>query len=382
MNKSKIKCKLGFKISIVVAIIQFAVFSVLFLLINNTVEKSAHNNAVNSMQTTAIDRSEIINNYIESTEESLTAYLRAEQITNLLSDPTNKEYAAAAQKYTEQFSADLTDLEGIYASSWDTEVLTHTNSAVIGKVTRSEEESKKQLHDAMISANGVYNMGIITSPASGQQIISMYKAVQSENGDYIGLGGIGIMTSGLIEKLDAMPLDGFSQAQYYLVDVNSGTYIFNPDSEKVGTVSEDKFVNDIIEKIKEDSDVKCGSLKYKDDKGKSNIAAYNNISDQGWVYIVSDKTSEVEAVVFSLRGMMSIMFTACILLLAVIVYIVISRMIKPLKTVEKSIDKLGNIQLDAAESIIQYTSRKDEIGHIAVSVNNLCNSLKSATNDI
>ncbi|MCI5579567.1 MAG: hypothetical protein MR364_08780, partial [Oscillospiraceae bacterium] len=100
MNKSKIKCKLGFKISIVVAIIQFAVFSVLFLLINNTVEKSAHNNAVNSMQTTAIDRSEIINNYIESTEESLTAYLRAEQITNLLSDPTNKEYAAAAQKYT------------------------------------------------------------------------------------------------------------------------------------------------------------------------------------------------------------------------------------------------------------------------------------------
>lgn len=130
MKNKKSLCRLGLKISLSVLIIQLVVFAVLFLVINNSVSASAQENAVNNMRTAAIDRSEIIENYISSTEDSLTAYLKAEQIYNLLSDPDNEEYSAAAQSYTESFGSDLTKLEGIYASSLDTEVLTHTNKAV------------------------------------------------------------------------------------------------------------------------------------------------------------------------------------------------------------------------------------------------------------
>lgn len=383
MNADKKICRLGLRITTAVLIVQFIVFTVLFVFINSSVSASAHDNAVNNMQTAALDRSEIISNYIRSTEDSLTAYLKAGQIYDLLRDPSNGEYVAEAQKYTEIFSKDVINLEGIYASSWDTTTLTHTNPSVVGKVTRPDEERRKPLHDSMLAADGgVYNTGILISPASGQQVISMYKAVMGDDGAPIGFGGIAIFTSGLVEKLNELPLDGLSQAQYYLVNVNTGEYIFHPDTEKITTVAEEKYVTDIIALVRDSSGEICSSLNYKDESGCEYYAAFNSINEQGWVFILSDKADEVLA---SVRGLRAVLILICVLgmvVLTAVVYTVISRLISPLKAVENVVVDLGNIQLDAANDIEKYTFRNDEIGNIANAVNMLCLSLKNATNDI
>lgn len=380
MNKKY--CRLGFKISLQVLIVQVLVFAVLFVFIINSVTASSRDNAVNNMQTAAADRSEIITNYIKSTEDTLTAYLKAEQIYDLLRDPSNEEAVAAAQKYTENFSKDLTNLEGIYASSWDTKMLTHTNVNVVGKITRPDEDRRKQLHDAILATQGVYNTGILISPATGEQIISMYKAVREADGTHIGLGGIGIFTGGLVEKLNELPLDGLSGASYYLVNANTGEYIFHPDAEKITTVAEEKFVTDIIGAVKgKDKDV-CGSVSYKDELGNDNIAAYNSLPEQGWVFIISDKSSEVLSSVASLRTMLVIICIVSVLALSLTVYFVITKSISPLKEVEDAVTELGNINLDAGRKIERFTARKDEIGSIAAAVNKVCVSLKTATDDI
>lgn len=382
MNKNQKLCRLGMKISLSVLAIQFVVFTVLFLVINSSVSSSAHDNAVNNMQTAAIDRSEIISNYIKSTEDTLTAYLKAEQIYDLLRDPSNEECVAAAQKYTENFSKDVTNLEGIYASSWDTKTLAHTSSKAVGIVTRPDESKRKPLHDAMLATDGVYNTGIIISPASGNQVISMYKAVKGDDGNPIGFGGVAIFTSGLVEKLNDLPLDGLSEAQYYLVNVNTGEYIFHPDAEKITTIAEEKFVTDIIAQVKGQSEDVCGSINYRDENGLENIAAFNSLSEQGWVFILSDKASEVLASVKSLRAVLIIVFSICLILLTAVVYFVVRGMIAPLKIVENAVVDLSNLHLDSANAIEQYTTRKDEIGNIANAVNMLCISLKSVTIDI
>lgn len=382
MSTNKKICKLGLKISAAVLVTQFIAFTFLFIFMNSSVTASAHDNAVNNMQTAAIDRSEIIHNYIKSTEDTLTAYLKAEQIYDLLRDPSNAEYVSAAQKYTENFGKDLTNLEGIYASSWDTKMLTHTNVNVVGKVTRPDEGKRKQLHDAILATEGVYNTGIIISPASGEQVISMYKAVREEDGSHIGLGGIGIFTSGLVDKLNELPLDGLSGAQYFLVNANTGEYIFHPDTEKITTVAEEEFVNDIIAQVKGQSEDVCGSINYKDENGRKNIAAFNSLSEQGWVFILSDKSSEVLAAAEVMRIKLGIICIVSEILLTIAAYFVVRKMIEPLKTVESAITELGNIRLDAADEVDKYTGRKDEIGNIANAVNMLCISLKNATNDI
>lgn len=382
MKRANKLCKLGLKISSSVLVIQFVVFAVIFTLIISSVTASTQKNAVNNMQTAAADRSEIINNYIKATEDTLIAYLKAEQIYDLLRDPENPECIAAAQEYTERFSKDLTNLEGIYASTWDTQMRTHTNANAVGKITRPDEDRRKQLHDAILATEGVYNTGILISPATGEQIISMYQAVRESDGSHIGLGGIGIFTGGLVDKLNELPLDGLDGAQYYLVNVNTSEYIFHPDTEKITTIAEDKFVTDIIAQVKDKTEDVCGSVNYTGDDGKENIAAFNSISEQGWVFILSDSAAEVLSSVSGLKTILIVICFVSIIVLSCIVYFVVRKMVYPLKAVENAVTELGNIRLDAADNIEKYTRRKDEIGNIANAVNMLCISLKSATADI
>ncbi len=379
-NNNRI-CKIGIKVTLPVLIVQLTVFLLLFLIVNNSLTAAMNSSARSNFKTAAIDRSEIIESYIRSTEDTLTAYLKAEQIYNLLSDPANPEYIAASQKYTENFSKDLSDLEGIYASSWDTKTLTHTNQSVVGLVTRPDEERRKLLHDSLTATNGVYNTGIIISPASGLQTISMYKAVRNDNGDCIGYGGIGVLTSGLVNTLNGLGFDGLESARYFLVNVNTGEYIFHPDTEKITTVAEEQFVLDIISDVKGTTDDICGYTQYSEGS-KKYIASYNSISSYGWVFIIADETSEVFAAANSLRIVLLVICLVCAVILSTIVYFVIRSMIRPIKTVENAIIELGNIRLGSSHDVAQLSRRNDEIGHIAKASNMLCENLKKAVDDI
>lgn len=380
MNKNGI-CKVGLRITLLVLIAQAVVFLTLFLIINGSVTNSTQNNAVNSMETVALDRSEIIMNYVRSAENSLTSYLKADQIIALLNDKSNAGKKSAAQKYTEDYGKDLSNLEGIYASSWETEVLTHTNAGTVGMVTRPDEANRNELHEAMLAADGVYNTGIIISPSSGEQIISMYKAVTNESGNPIGLGGIGIFTKGLVEKLNELPLNGMPSAEYYLINAATGEYIFHPDTEKITTVADEDFIRDIIEKVNGKDENICDYTTYRQN-GTSYIAAYNSISDYGWVFVIADKRAEVFASAYGLSIMLAIIFVLSAIVLTVIVYLLINSSVKPLKDVENAITELGNIRLDATNNIDRYTVRNDEIGSIAKASSTLRENMTNSVNDI
>ena len=369
------------RIIAIVLATQILMFAGMFLRINGLVSSSSYQNAVNNMQTAAQDRSEIIENYIKSTEDTLTAYLKAQQIYDLLRNPDDPEKAAAAQKYTENFSKDISSLEGIYASSWDTTVRTHTAHQVIGKITRPDEDKRKQLHDAILATNSVYNTGIIISPATGEQIISMYKAVCEEDGTPIGLGGIGIFTNGLVEKLNSLPLTGLDNAEYYLLNANTGEYIFHPDSEKIATIANETYITDIISNVKGSNEAMTDSITYNNNNSEY-IAAYTYMENQGWVFILADKSSEVLASVTSLKIELIITCLVTICLLTLVVFFVVRHLIKPLKRVENAVIDLEHIDFDASKSVEDLVNKPDEIGTIATAVVDMCTSLKNATGDI
>lgn len=373
--------RIGIKVTVPVLVVQLVVFLALFGVVNSSLSNAMNSSAQSNFKTAAMDRSEIIESYIKSTEDTLTSYLKASQIQNLLNDPANPEYTAEAQKYTEDFSRELANLEGIYASSWDTKTLTHTSAGAVGLVTRPDEAKRKPLHDAMIAANGVYNTGIMISPASGNQVISMYKAVKNDEGEYIGYGGIAVLTEGLVDTLDGLGLDGLESSQYFLVNADTGEYIFHPDAEKIATVAEEKFVNDIIAEVKGTAEDACNYTEYTEGRTKY-IAAYNSISSHGWVFIISDKTSEVFAAANSLRIVLAIICVLSALILSVIVYLVIGRTIRPIKTVENAINRMSDIRLNVTDDVAKLSERNDEIGNIARASSKLCGNLKKAVEDI
>ena len=99
-----------------------------------------------NLQTIVQERSQIVENYVQESEVILSAYSKAGEILNVLKNPENKSAVDAAQKYTESFSADINNLEGLYVSEWNTHVLAHTNAGVVGITTR-EGDSLQALQD-------------------------------------------------------------------------------------------------------------------------------------------------------------------------------------------------------------------------------------------
>ncbi len=199
--------KLGKRISICIVLVLLIVMVPFSVFIIGITSKNTKTNSINNMETVAIERSQIIANYIEDMEKILVAFSKAGEVTDLLLNTNDAEALKAAQAYTEYFSKDISNLDGIYISDWETKVLSHTNPDVHGIVMR-EGDSLKQLQDSILAAGEVYNTGIVVSPASGRQVISMYRGIYNSTGEPVGIAGLAVYTEGLVSILDSLVMQG------------------------------------------------------------------------------------------------------------------------------------------------------------------------------
>lgn len=366
--------KIAYKITGAIMAVQIIVLAVLYIFVSNTITKSIRKNTIDSMQTIVEDRSQIIENYVHETESYLTAYSKAGEIGELLLNPEDGKARADAQRYTENFSADIENLEGIYVSEWNTHVLAHTNEGAVGITTR-EGESLKTLQDAMLSADGVYNVGFVFSPASGEQILSMYRAYLGEDGTPVGLVGAGIYISGLKEMLDEMPNAGLDHAKYYLINTHTGEYIFHENGEMCGSTAQEDYVVDMLAKLEQDgASASTDHIEY-DDNGVHSIAAYHYISDRGWLFLLTDTSDEIFATANTARIYMLILCSIALIFLISVSYLVISGLMKPLSPITKTLRKIADCDITNDENMRKYTSRNDDLGEIANASNNVIESL-------
>ncbi|MBP1592710.1 MAG: hypothetical protein ILP22_11815, partial [Oscillospiraceae bacterium] len=118
-------------------LLQLILMFILSMGITQIISTSAARSSDDYMVTIADERSRIIRNYVESAENILSAYSHAGEIHKVLENPNDKAAVEAAQKYTEEFSDDIVNLEGIYVSNCDTKVLAHTNRSTVGVTTRT-----------------------------------------------------------------------------------------------------------------------------------------------------------------------------------------------------------------------------------------------------
>lgn len=373
MEKRKIKVSI--LISVLVMVVQLVVLVVLYSFVNFSNTKNMQENTVASMQTMVKERSLIIENYVKETERYLTSYSRAGEISDLLKNPTDSNAVKAAQAYTEAFSADMDNLEGIYASEWNTHVLAHTNPKVVGMVTR-EGEAAKGLQDILVSTDGVYNAGFIFSPASGKQIISLYQACYDENGNPIGLVGGGIYISGLKEILDGLPVAGLEQAKYYLINAKTGEYIFHEDEEKLGTVAEEEHVLKILSELEDGNEEELTNYIEYDEQGVENIAAYHYVKDRGWLFLLTDTSEEIFATTKKTQRELFVLCIVALIVLMVLTYVVISVSMKPLSAIGRVLLRIAQYDISNDKDIKKITKRRDDLGAFAQASETVIASLR------
>ena len=162
--------------------------------VSDRVSEIVKNDITNQMTDAVESRAAIINDYVASAEEYMTAFALGKEVHDLLMDPEDQELLASVRKYTEDFAAVKGIFEGLYIATPETYVLTHTSQQAIGITTRSGE-SLELFRNTILAQEQLTNSGIMKSPGTGSMILSMYYPI-FEEGTASAMWGQGSMRTG------------------------------------------------------------------------------------------------------------------------------------------------------------------------------------------
>lgn len=373
-------CKLATRIGIITTLITAVGMLLLGGTVSAAVASVVRNDITNQMTDAVESRAEIINDYVLSAEEYMTAFALAGEVHAILENPQDAELLTAAQKYTEDFAAVKGIFEGLYIATPETRVLTHTSKDAIGITTR-KGESLQTFRETILAQQKLTNSGIMKSPGTGSMILSMYFPI-FKNQQCIGYVGAGVYADQLMDVLLDLDMQGLPNSEYVFLNVETGVYLYHEDKELLNTATEDSGYREIIRRIKSDGRVEADTYTYKDESGVEQLVVYKYLKDRDWVFMVRDSATEVYGAVRTVRVITGVLCAAVAAFIILVTLFILYRQGKELMVLEDAIGHLGNLELSADRELAKFYGRKDEIGLIAQTTHNVCDCLRKTIEDI
>lgn len=375
MNK-----KLATRISIITTAITFFGMLLLWAIVSGRVAATVENNITNQMIDAVESRASIINDYVASAEEYMTAFALGSEVRDLLANPEDPVLLQKGQKYTEDFAAIKGIFEGLYIGTPSTYVLTHTSPDAIGITTRTGD-SLEVFRDTILAQPKLTNLGIMKSPGTGSMILSMYYPI-FEGEKCIGYVGAGVYASQLMDALLDLDMEGLPNSEYVFLNVETGMYLYHEDEALLNTETTDIGYQEILRRIRENNDTQAGTYSYRDENGVDRLVVYKYLKDRNWVFMVRDNKAEVYGEVVNVRITVGILCAAVAVVIMVITLLILHREGRELMVMEGAIRRLGNLELSADRELEAFYGRTDEIGMIAQTIHHVCDCLRKTIDDI
>lgn len=373
--------KMGARITSIVALVVALGIGMLFIISNKNMTVAMRDNAINNMQTALGAQTQIIEQYVEMNETMLQSYAQAPIVTKILQNETDSDITKQAQTYTKQYFEKLGNWEGLYISTWGSKVLTHPSESAIGMVMR-KDDSLKSLQNSMLGSGGVFNAGILVSPASGNLVMSAYAPVFDKDGTTpIGYVGGATLATSLKDELDNLNMVGFDNAVSYMINVNMGTHIFDKDESLIGTEITNDMLKKVIETVKNSEKDELGTFEY-EESGEKHIAAYKFIKERGWAIVLSDTEKEIFATAKNNAVKLGIICIVAFFGIAALTLVLVIISTKPLGKIQKAIGSLETLDLQQCKDIQPYVGTRSEVGIIASAVDSLRNTLREIVDTI
>ena len=372
--------KLATRIGILTTIITFSGLLLLWYIVSERVAAIVENNITNQMTDAVESRASIINDYVTSAEEYMTAFALGSEVHELLQHPDDPALLSKAQRYTEDFAAVKGIFEGLYIATPSTYVLTHTSSSAIGMTTRSGD-SLENFQKTILAQPQLTNLGIMKSPGTGSMILSMYYPI-FDNQKCIGYVGAGVFANQLMDSLLNLRIQGLPNSEYIFLNVDTETYLYHENESLLNTQTTDKGYQEILRRIRADGNTEAGTYFYVDEHDIEQLVVYKYLKDRDWVFMVRDDAAEVYREVETVRisvGVLCANVGAVIVLVTLIILFMEGR---ELMVMEHAIQRLGNLELSADHELTSFYGRKDEIGLIAQTIHHVCDCLRKTIDDI
>lgn len=378
-NFLKIK-KLATRIGIITTVIILIGMTLLWLVVSTNAASMVKNDITNQMTDAVESRAAIINEYVLSAEEYMTAFALSDEVRELLLNPDDPTLLERAQKYTEDFAGVKGVFEGLYIATPDTYVLTHTSPNAIGITTRSGD-LLKTFQDTILSRRELTNLGIMKSPGTGSMILSMYYPI-FEGQQCIGYVGAGVYASHLMDSLLDLDLKGLPNSEYVFLNVDTGVYLYHEDDTLLNTETTDAGYLEIIQHIQVNGDTQASTYSYQDENGIKQLVVYKYLDDRNWVFMVRDSVAEVYEAVTTVRILVGVLCAAVAAAVILITLLMLRREGRDLMAVERALGRLGNLNLSADQDLEPFYGRSDEIGMIAQTTHWVCDCLRRTIDDV
>ena len=372
--------RLAARISMVMTAITLIGMLLLWVVVSTSAASTVKNDITNQMTDAVEDRAAIINEYVSSAEEYMTAFALGSEVRALLLSPEDEALRRSAQEYTEDFAAVKGIFEGLYIATPDTYVLTHTSQGAIGITTRTGD-SLRSFRDTILSRQELTNLGIMKSPGTGSMILSMYYPI-FEGRRCIGYVGAGVYASHLMDALLNLDIRGLPESEYVFLNAETGVYLYHEDSALLNTETADAGYQEIIRRVRADGGTDAGTYSYRDESGEKQLAVYKYLKDRGWVFMVRDSAAEVYGAVTMVRIVVGALCAAVAAAIILITLLILRREGRDLMAMERAIGRLGDLNLSAGEELEAFYGRSDEIGMIARTTQRVCGCLRKTIDDV
>lgn len=160
-----------------------------------------------------------------------------------------------------------------------------------------------------------------------------------------------------------MKIEGMDSSYTYVVS-KDGTMLYHPDRNKVGEPVENTVVQGLVEELKKGNRKETDVVEYVFG-GTKKYASYYVAKDNSSIVIVTVDEGDIQRSTTSFTTLCSGVGIVSTILFAVIAYILITIMLKPLDTVTAVLAKIASLDFTENTDAVKIAARKDETGALA-----------------
>jgi len=251
------------------------------------------------------------------------------------------------------------------------------NDGIEAICTNSEYEGYDNSHYDYIkeALNGKESVSsVYTSVITSKPVITFVSPVKDEAGNVIGAVGKTVFIDYFSKRFDNFKYMG--KGYVYIVDSNNNI-VYHPERYYINKKNEINEVKNIVLSKKFFSKESSYFTEY-DFKDKTYIANIKSIPELKLGIILTDDENEIKNVPKKLGIIISIIAFVGVLIVILMIYIVIRRLFKPMKTLVQNTNEIASGNFNIKNDVVRF----DEIGRLTESFNKMASNIKQLVGNV
>lgn len=172
--------------------------------------------------------------------------------------------------------------------------------------------------------------------------------------------------------LAGVRIDEVESSYIMVTDADGVIQYHGGDSAKIGTSAQSDVVKEVSAQLKAGQSVQPASTHYVYN-GVTKFTSYYVTDDKRVVWAVMDQKDVTAEVISHFMKMSIMIYVVVLLIVAVITYLIVGRVVRPVAIIKHMVDNVANFDLkeDTSADTLAVFRRRDEFGQIANSVTDM-----------